>query len=254
MKRGILYSVIFVLVFSVSLLAHLPISFVLQHMPSVRGLKIEGAQGTVWQGRADQVSWQKRNYGAAKWDFQLSQLFQAKAEFAVRFGRGSDIGLHGKGMVGYGLSGPYAESVVASMPAEQALALSPMPIPVPVTLNGQLELTIKQMTYASPWCQAGEGSLAWSSSSVESPIGSLDLGPVIADFTCADSKISAKGGQQSSNVSSEFTGELTPNRRYSSQAWFKPGSEFPAAMKSQLKWLGNPDGQGKYQFNYQGRF
>ncbi|NMT18614.1 type II secretion system protein N, partial [Vibrio parahaemolyticus] len=32
------------------------------------------------------------------------------------------------------------------------------------------------------------------------------------------------------------------------------GAEFPSSMGEQLKWLGKPNAQGQYEFNYQGRF
>jgi general secretion pathway protein N len=253
LKYGLLFSGIFIVFFSVSLLLHLPAAFALKHAPAVRGLSIEGVEGTVWQGRANNIAWQRVNYGSVQWDFQFSKLFQAKAELAVRFGRNSDMNLSGKGRVGYSMSGAYAENLVASMPARNVMKYAPA-IPVPVSIAGQVELTIKHAVHVQPWCQSGEGTLAWSGAAVDSPVGSLDLGPVIADITCEDNTIAAKGIQKSEQVDSEFSASVTPNQSYTSAAWFKPGAEFPPAMQSQLKWLGNPDSQGKYQFTYQGRF
>ena len=252
-KRGLLFSSVFVGCFSVSLILHLPASFALKQAPPVRGLSIEGVEGSLWKGSAQNIAWQRVNYGSVQWDFQFSKLLQAKAELAVRFGRNRDMTLRGKGYVGYSLAGIYAENLVATIPAEKVLDYAPS-IPVPVSVAGQVELTIKHALHGQPWCQEAEGTLAWSSAGVESPIGALDLGPVIADITCQENTISAKGEQNSPNVTSEFSAELTPNKRYKTSAWFKPGAEFPAAMQSQLKWLGNPDSQGKYQFTYQGRF
>ncbi|MGR5235853.1 type II secretion system protein N [Vibrio alfacsensis] len=253
MKRAGLYVVIFILFFSVSLIAGLPVSWVLQHAPSVRGLDIQGAQGSVWQGRATNVRWQNQNVGEVSWDFQLSSLFTGKAEFAIRFGRGSDMDLRGRGLVGYRLtSGPYAENVVASIPAAKVVEQARLPVPVGV--EGQLELNIRHATYAAPWCKTGEGTLVWSASGIQSPLGSLDLGPVIADLNCKDSVLTASGEQQSKQVSAAFSAELTPNHQYSTKAWFKPGTEFPSGMADQLKWLGNPNPQGQYEFDYKGRF
>lgn len=129
-KYGLLFSVIFIVFFSVSLLLHLPAAFALKHAPAVRGLSIEGVEGTVWQGRANNIAWQRVNYGSVQWDFQFSKLFQAKAELAVRFGRNSDMNLSGKGRVGYSMSGAYAENLVASMPARNVMKYAPA-IPVP---------------------------------------------------------------------------------------------------------------------------
>ena len=71
-KRVLLYVFIFVAFFSFSLVAGLPVSWVMQQVPQVRGLDIQNAQGTVWQGKASSVYWQRQNLGAVNWDFQLS--------------------------------------------------------------------------------------------------------------------------------------------------------------------------------------
>ena len=44
-----------------------------------------------------------------------------KPRVAVRFGRGSDLDVRGKGMVGYTFSGPFAEDMVVSAPAEKVV-------------------------------------------------------------------------------------------------------------------------------------
>ncbi|MDF2153986.1 type II secretion system protein N [Vibrio sp. CAU 1672] len=253
MKRVFLYVLIFMAGFSISLIMGLPASWALQQAPSVRGLVISDPQGSVWQGQAGEVSWQGQSLGHVAWDFQWASLLSGNAAYAIRFGRGSEMQIRGRGVVGYSLSaGAYAENLVASMPA--AKAVEQARLPVPIAVEGQLELNIHHAVYASPWCQSGDGTLVWSASGIQSPVGSLALGPVIAEVNCQDSILTASGEQQSSQVSSAFSAEVKPNQRYSAKAWFKPGAEFPSSMSEQLKWLGKPNTQGQYEFDYKGRF
>ncbi|PWI33167.1 general secretion pathway protein GspN [Vibrio albus] len=240
-----------VLVFGISVVVHAPAAFVINQMPKIRGLILEGVQGSIWQGSAQNVVWKRDNIGQVSWNFQPVKLFSGKAEFMVRFGRGSDLDLQGKGMVGADLQGVYAEKILASMPA--ASVLKKVTVPVPVDVAGQLELTIQDYRYAQPWCESATGSLVWNGSEVRSPIGTLVPGMVIADLSCNNSKLAASGTQNNKQVSAEFSAELQPNRRYSLDAWFKPGAEFPSSMQAQLKWLGNPDAQGRYPLTYLGR-
>lgn len=100
----------------------------------------------------------------------------------------------GRGVVGYSMSGPYAENLIASLPVEKILELTP-PMPVPVELTGQVELSIKSMVYAVPYCQTGEGSVVWSTDKVITPLDELSVGPVVVDFSCQDSQITLKGDQ-----------------------------------------------------------
>ncbi|MCG7496782.1 type II secretion system protein N [Vibrio sp. Of7-15] len=251
MKFKLLIGAVFTLFFSVSLLAHLPIKWVLEQVPKVPQLSLKGVSGTPWQGKAEQVSWQQHNAGQVSWELQLASLFTGKVEFKVRFGRGSDLNLRGKGVIGYDMNGPYGRDLLLSAPADKLLGLAKMP--VPVSAQGQLELTLAQYRFVAPWCQVADGELVWSGAQVISPLGNINPGPVIADVNCTDNQLSVQSKQNSEALSSEFEVGLTPNMRYSVSGWFKPGAEFPAGLNSQLKWLGNPDPKGQYKITQSGR-
>ncbi|SEG50747.1 type II secretion system protein N [Vibrio hangzhouensis] len=252
MKRVTKYALLCTGVFTASAIYHLPARVAISYLPLPIGLSVDGAQGTLWQGSAQDVRFQRYQLGELTWSFSWASLLTFSPEYALRFGRGSALGVAGKGNVGMSFSGPYVDSLLASIPAETALQLAPLPLPV--SAGGQLELAINSLQYQAPWCSAGNGSLSWNAGYVETPMGSLRFGPTIVDLACSDSVLSAKGSQSSQQISSEFSGQLSPNRQYQSTAWFKPEGEFPATMRQQLGWLGNPDSQGRYSFNYQGRF
>ena len=253
MKKTIVYVVIFVTFFFASLIAGLPISWVLAQVPTPPGLEITNPQGTLWKGRAANVQWQQQNLGKLNWDFQWSSLLMGKAEFDVGFGRGSDLNFKGQGFVGYGLlDGPYAEKLEVSMPVDKALQQAQLPLPVGA--SGRLTLKVNQATYAAPWCKSGDATLTLTQARVQSPVGELQLDEATANISCENSLLKASGSQNSSQVSAEFSGELTPEQAYSATAWFKPGAEFPQSMNEQLKWLGDPNSKGRYEFDYQGRF
>lgn len=252
MKKILLLALALVMVFTVSAIIHLPAQLVVQYAPLPKGLSLTGVQGTIWNGSAVNVRWQRQNLGQVHWQLQASKLFSGKAQAQVRFGRGSDMQFSGRGIVGYAMSGPYAENLIASLPVEKVMAYAPR-LPVPLDLTGQVELSIKSLTYAAPFCQSAEGSVVWNTDKIGTPLEELQIGPVVANFTCADSTITLKGDQRSQQVESEAEVVLKPNRSYQSSAWFKPGEQFPAAFRDQLGWLSKPDGQGKYRFTYNGR-
>ncbi len=251
MKKIAGYGLVFLLVFLTSLVVYLPAQVVVRQFPLPPQLQLAGVQGSLWQGSAEQVTWQNRNFGDVSWDLHSLALLQAKIEAAVRFGRGSALNLRGKGVVGYGISGLYARDLVVSLPAE--MALSQVKIPLPVSAQGQFELSVKDYSYQAPYCLSAQGTLAWSSAEITSPFGSVGLDQAIADINCAESSVTLKGNQNSNQASSEFTITLSPNNSYQAEGWFKPGDEFPEKLSSQLKWLPKPDNQGRYSFKQQGR-
>ncbi|MDA0130338.1 type II secretion system protein N [Vibrio sp. MarTm2] len=252
MKKVILLTLLLVVIFVTSAVVHLPAQLVVKYAPLPGALQLSGVEGTLWNGRAQSVSWQRDNFGQVQWQFQPSKLFSGKAEAQIRFGRGSDMQLTGRGVVGYRLSGAYAENLIASLPVEQVLAFAPR-LPIPLELTGQVELSVKHLTYAAPYCQTAEGSVVWNTDTIGTPVEDLQVGPIVANFTCSDSTITIKGDQRSSQVESAAEVVVQPNQNYQSTAWFKPGEEFPAAFREQLSWLPTPDGQGRYRFNYNGR-
>lgn len=250
MKKIVLLSFVVILVFITSLIVHLPLSFAMKYVPEIRGLQLSGLNGTIWQGSAKTVKWNNRNFGQLSWDFQPASLFSGKAQFAVRFGRGSALNLNGKGVVGADFSGFYAENVFASVPASSVQ--SQVKIPLPVTASGQLELSVSEYRFAQPWCESAKGNLVWNASEVKSPLGTLSPGTIIADISCQDSVLSASSAHEHEQLAAAFTGTLDSRRQYKMDAWFKPNSEFPQTMKSQLKWLGEPDSRGRYPFLFSG--
>ncbi|UTV27626.1 type II secretion system protein N [Photobacterium atrarenae] len=251
MKYKLLVSFSFVVVLVASLIAHVPISWVWQQMPQVRGLTLSGLDGTPWQGSAAQIVWQGQNFGRVQWQMDIAALLSAQAAFDVRFGQGSDLNLIGRGRVGYRAEGPFAENLLVSLPAQQAMAYAR--VPVPISLAGNLELTVRDYQYQAPFCDTLNGTLAWTSGGITTPMGALNPGSALADLSCAQGKVVASANQSSPDVSSQWQAELTPSRQYVLNGWFKPGAAFPAQLGQQLKWLGNPDPKGRYQLNYRGR-
>ncbi|PMK05082.1 type II secretion system protein N [Vibrio sp. 10N.261.55.A7] len=258
MKRILLVSVLIVFTFIASIVAHMPARFVMQYVPVPRGLSIDHVQGSLWQGSAQQVSWQGASLGQLQWDFHALSLLSGKAQAEVRFGQGSTMGLRGHGIIGYGFSGAYVKKTIASLPAQ--FAVDQLALPLPLDLEGQVELSIEQLLVNEfdqpiPRCYQGVGAVVWSGNKAMTPIADLDLGPVVVNITCEDNLVSAKGEQVSEQVSAQFDATLAVNGNqftYQSKGWFKPEAEFPSTLSAQLKWLGSPDNQGRYPLSFNG--
>lgn len=251
MKFKLAVGASFGVVFIASLVAHVPASWLWQHAPKINGLSLEGITGTPWQGSAGNVRWQNKPFGHLQWNMRMSRLLQGELAFDVRFGKGSEFHLQGQGLVGYNSDGPFAEKLLLSMPADQAIAQAQLP--VPLTVKGNLELTVRNYHYAAPYCKTLDATLAWVQGSAEIPMGTITPGPVFADLSCAKGAVVAKINQTSADVSSDWQANLATNRQYKFHGWFKPGAQFPAGLAKQLKWLGDPNTKGQYKLNYSGR-
>jgi general secretion pathway protein N len=253
MKKNIITGLGVFFVFVVSVIAHTPAPLVLQNMPLPQGMVLDGVEGTIWRGKIQRLSYDGQSLGNFDWQIRSVFLLLGKVDAQVRFGRGSDMAIRGKGTIGYSFRGPYAENFIASLPVGELMRYVPS-IPVPVDIAGRIELNLNSFLYQSPYCESGKGSLVWNTESVGTPVGSLKLGPVIADLSCQSHDLNVAGEQQSDEVQSSFIASLNGDGSYTAEAWFKPAAKFPSELKQQLKWLPTqPDGDGKYQFTYQGR-
>lgn len=251
-KYKVLLGVSFGVALTSSLVAHVPASWAWQQVPKLASLQISGIDGTLWQGQAAQVRWQGKNLGRMQWDMRVLPLLMGSVKLDVRFGQGSDMGLTGRGVVGYRSAGPFAENLLVSVPATEMMQFAPSG--VPVTVAGNLELTLRDYQFAAPYCETLEGTLAWSGAEVSSPLGGLNPGPVIADLSCDNGKVLADMKQDSPQVMSQWNVSLAQGNNYALAGWFKPGAEFPPQLGQQLKWLGSPDPKGQYRITYSGRF
>ncbi|MDN3684054.1 type II secretion system protein N [Vibrio sinaloensis] len=151
------------MVFTVSAIIHLPAQLVVQYAPLPKGLSLTGVQGTIWNGSAVNVRWQRQNLGQVHWQLQASKLFSGKAQAQVRFGRGSDMQFSGRGIVGYAMSGPYAEKPDCIVTGRKKVMAYAPRLPVPLDLTGQVELSIKKPDLCRTFfCQSAEGSVVWN--------------------------------------------------------------------------------------------
>ncbi|MBD1576005.1 type II secretion system protein N [Vibrio sp. S11_S32] len=256
MKHKKWYFIVFLVVFIWSVIAHIPASWVYNQLAIPanvipRNVKLQGVSGTIWEGSVQQLEVERQQFGSLYWDFEPSHLLMAKVQFKVRFGQNSELKLAGKGDVGVGFSGAYANNFVASVPIDKLV--QQLKLQVPVDLSGRLELSLRHFNYAQPWCESGDGNLVWTQGQIDSPIGSITPGPVIANLSCKQQVVDAKGKQNSEQVSSQFSINLNKKSQYKLTAWFKPGAKFPESMGKQLRWLGKPNGEGQYPFTFSGK-
>ncbi|MFD2179134.1 type II secretion system protein N [Veronia pacifica] len=249
MKRKISLSLLLIVVFTVSLVAHLPARLAVNYLPASMGVRLAGVDGTVWQGTAKQVSWQNKPMGRLSWEVHLLQLFLGKADVSVEL-RGGVNGLDGKGHVGVSFGGPYATDFILSAPAE--MVLRNVPAPIPVTATGSVNLVVKRYEFASPWCKELDGRLNWVNGAVSSPVGDISAGDAMANLSCNAGSLSVRGDSKSASLTSNFSLELAPDQSYKVDGWFIPGSEFPNQLRQQLSWLGQPDSNGRYPLKFNG--
>ncbi|ATP89486.1 GspN family type II secretion system protein ExeN [Aeromonas caviae] len=251
MKRKIVIASLFLLAYLGFLLAQLPASLVVRHLPLPPNLvRLEGVSGTLWSGQAARVQYASESLTQLRWDLDGWSLLRLAPEVSVRFGERS--GLNGQGILGWN-GAAFGRDITLNAPALWVLERVPMRPPFPLTAAGQLQLKIDQFAQGNPWCDNLYGDLHWYDAQADTPAGKLTLGDPEITLTCLDSRLVAEIKQGSEAVQVLGKLELQANRQYLFQGTLKPGPELPDQMKQGLPFLGQPDGQGRFPLRYQGR-
>lgn len=249
---------LFILASLVSAIAHLPLSVVLNWFTLPDAVQLRGVNGSLWQGRIQQVSWQQQALGSVEWSLNGWQLFMGRIEAETRFGHGSRLDLKGKGVVGLSFNGIYIQNAVISVPMGKMLQL--VTLPVPMTVSGMGTLSIKELNTQGwqnsvPECANGQAELVWNAAQAQTPLAPLVLDTVTVHAQCDDGAIHLQGRQESAQVQSEFSMQLQqPDKTYSFRGWFKPQAEFPESLHSLLSSLPKPDEQGRFSIQQHGQW
>ncbi|CAM3739582.1 Type II secretion system protein N [Vibrio aerogenes CECT 7868] len=239
------------LIFCMSLVVHLPAAFVLKFVQLPRGVELASPQGTIWHGHLQQIRWQRQSLGTFDWQIHPLDLFTGRLFASVKFGRQSDLHIQGRGGVGASFQGrPFLEDFHFSVPA-QTIA-DHAPLPVPATAEGLVNVSIKAYVFREPFCEKANVDFIWENAQVSLMAQSLPLEKVSAGMTCESNKITVKGKQRSQVLMSEYSVTMDANRKYQLNGWLQPAPGFPESLEKMLKMGLRADGQGRYNFRFDG--
>ncbi|WP_102505920.1 type II secretion system protein N [Salinivibrio kushneri] len=248
MAKKVLIGVGCLLVFIVSAIVHAPATL-LRLAPLPAELQLSGIHGTVWQGQIRQVRWQDQAVGPVQWDLHWHRLLtRATLETAIKV-KGPQ-GLSGKGVVGFNGTELTLSQTLLSAPAH--LLTRSVALPPSVSIDGRLDVIVREAVLAESGCQQLAGQIQWQQAGLTLPSGRLNDIPLRASLACDGQGVAARGQGDSPSLSNKFSLSITPSGRYSVSGWLKPGPAYPEPMKAPLSWLGAPDNQGRYRFSFRG--
>ena len=235
--------------YGVSLLVTLPAERAIAFIPKQAGIKVAQASGTLWNGKALQLSYKKDlQLQEVDWKFDWSALSHLQLKIAVKFNNGMHA-MSGKGFIFWGFSGFSVEDLVVDSSAAELLTSRQLTVPVEV--SGDVSLVIKKASQGSPYCQEMDGYLIWNDAKVNSEMGNVDLDSAHIDLSCREGMIVADVKQKSEQLTTTANFLLEEKGLYQVQGIIKAGDKLEPALKDALSWMGgkNQAGETKFQFN-----
>ena len=241
----------FFLFYVVSLLITLPAEKAISFIPKHTGIKVAQASGTLWQGKALQLTYKKElQVQELDWQFDWSALSHLQLKIDVRFKNGMHA-MSGKGFILLGFSGFSVEDLVVDSSAAELLSYRQLAVPVEV--SGDVSLVIKNASQGSPYCQELDGYLIWNDAKINSEMGDVDLDSAHIDLSCSEGQIVADVKQKSEQLTTTANFLLEEKGLYQVQGLVKAGDKLEPALKDALLWIGGKNQAGETIFQFNGK-
>lgn len=229
------------------LLAAMPAAQILPRLPLPAGLQLQNINGTLWQGRIGNISWQKYRLHNLQWEVVFSRLWLAMP--TIKFSLQDPETAIANGTVSW--RGDWSLNNWQVKTSAQTIQRW-LSMPLPIDASGELTLNIDQLTFNSLECQTLTGQLNWQQALLQTPVGELTLGNPVAALSCRNKAFEIKTQQDSVSLHSETALQLNMQGKYKLQASLQPKAALSDSLRSSLSWLGSVDNKGIIQTRYDG--
>jgi general secretion pathway protein N len=215
---------------------------------TVQGVSILGASGTVWEGSARQVSYQRRPLGALTWDFLPSRLLLGKLAFDIELKEGGQQ-LQGTLLLG--------GSSISLQDVDALLLASRLPEWLgqrQIGIDGKLRLQQLDLSLSEGRITAAEGRLEWLQGSLRSPLN-LRIGDLQAELSTdeASGDIQAQIKDPQGNLGLSAQMLLKPDGNFQLDGRLKPGERADPGLTGALQAIGRRQPDGTIQLKYAGK-
>jgi len=209
-------------------------------------LQLDQISGSIWDGRAQQITVNQLKTGPIFWQFKPLSLFLGKIE--VDF-TNTDSQLSATGSAAINLSG---KLLLSNLTGESSTKTITSLIPnMPVTPVGRIIFNLSEISFREQYLSSVTGSIDWQRAGLTEPlniqIGKLNL-ILTTDNEVIHGAISGKGATIGINAQLE----LQQNGQYQIKGKIQPKPNTPADLSNALKMLGRPDPAGAITIDLSG--
>jgi len=209
--------------------------------------KFYGVQGSIWNGRADNLLVQNHRIDQLQWSLNPAALLLANisADIQASIKQQNIIG-----HVSVNLSGDIeAEDLRTTLSAEDVQQLIALPFG---ELGGKFVLNIESLTWSGEGIPNATGTIKWRQAKL-TLVETVDLGQVLVKINPDDKngltiKIENKGGA----LSIDGNIALSDKKQYKLQLDFNPASNANANIKQSLAMFAKRQSNGSYRFKQNG--
>lgn len=239
---GCFFFVLFMLVLT-------PAAWWLKLVPQPAALQYGRVQGTLWQGHISAVRYNQLYFSDVRWSLNGWALLTGKVKLRLDSGQlQNSTQPYLNADVVYGFNGLSLNNTLFRVPVAQLVPS--LQLPMPVQASGELLLDIRHYRQGLPWCDALTGSANWQQARLQPPGSSwLELNTIYADLGCQQGEL-ALTIDGDNPLQLAVTALLKEANRFSVSGTIKPDSSMPPEVHQTMRFLGQPDAEGRYRVNF----
>ncbi len=210
---------------------------------------LEGAEGTVWSGEAERVSYQHRPLGQLKWRFKPSRLLLGKIAYEIEL---EETGQSLQGILLTGWGDTYRlEQIDALLLARQ---LPEWLQQGQIRIDGKVRMQELDLTLSNGQLTAAEGTVQWLEGTLQSPMN-LVIGDLQADLSTDDAsgEIKAQIRDLKGAIGVQAEARLKPDGNFQLEGKLKPGDKADPGLTGALQAIGRRQPDGSIELKYAGK-
>lgn len=236
-------------VYLVGLLVFLPARLVVAMAPLPEHIQLQGVQGTLWKGQAQQLQVQHKYLEQVSWDVFPLALLTGQFAADVRVGQSPVNPVRGQAHLVASLSGQQLTLEDARFQGELGHLARWLDIPDLVPLQGEIVLGLTEFALGQPICS--HLSARVGAYEVQTLIGSnwQALGDYAMQLSCSEGLVQVNM-DPSNHLGLQVQGRFAP-ADVDLAVTMQPTAMAPTAIHDLLKLVGRPNQQGQYNFRFQ---
>lgn len=245
MFRAWKYLLFFVLCLAIALVINLPIRQLLPHLQLPNTIALNGIEGSVFRGRAREVSINRFPLRDVRYRFAASCIALLKVCYQVDYAQGT-------AMTAYDLLNGDVE--VSESRAEYAVSELAAYMPnLMVQPDGRLELLIDELTVISGQPAALNGKLIWRELGLRADDATLSLGDYQVDFSGSPKKYDLKLSDLDASLKANGKGFITADGQYSVEIKLNSDTPIDSKIRNMLDLFATKVSHDNYRLDKKGR-
>ena len=242
--------VISLFIYLIFLVVFIPAKVIVALMPLPDDVKIVNVTGTLWRGTASHIDVMGKSFDQINWALNPWTLMLGKVKVDLRIGSKATP-FQSNGNIQIGFSGIGISELTLNTNA--GFLFGDQRLPFRTQAQGELALHIVSFSQGKPLCQQLQGTALLHHINVNNQFGDFPLGELKFRLGCDQGQIVLTTKESDNRLGLTGSAIIGDGNRYKVAAKLKPVSTLPDTIINNLYYLGQPDDQGYYSINYQGK-